>query len=207
MTKLAQLFLGLAFLSLAACATRETTATGLDLMSESEYQKVVDRYTQHQQQYKGLYNTMDVTATLVVPTVAHAELEQKARLYQWDRAKLQAETSKANDELRSQTQVFLSFYTPEHKNDDLNKTTTQWRVYLESGGRRWEGKIARIKTPTSEIQGIYPYHVRFSTPYVVTFPTAAATVGKESARFVVTGPVGLMALDYAPDATADTSVR
>lgn len=200
MNMIRRLFIVSLLLTTAACATRETTVTGLNLMSEREYEKVLERFTHHEQQYKGLYNTMDVTATLIVPSVAHAELEQKARIYQWDRAKFQAESNKLNDELRTQTQVFMSFYTPEHKNDDLQKLGTQWRVYLEAGGRRWEGKVAKIKTPTAEIQGIYPYHVRFSTPYLVTFPTAANTVAKESARFIVTGPVGLMALDYSTDA-------
>lgn len=183
---------------LAACATRQPNSMGLDLMSESDYEKTVDAVTQRNQEYSGLYNTMDVTATLLTTNVAKAQLDQKARVFQWDKSKFQLEANKLADQLKNETSVFASFYTPEKVNDDLHKTGTQWRVYLETGGRRWEGKVMKIKMPVVEVARIYPYHTRFSTPYLITFPLPTYSIDRTTTRFIITGPVGISTLSFNP---------
>ncbi|MBX3040808.1 MAG: hypothetical protein KF789_08900 [Bdellovibrionaceae bacterium] len=197
-------FLACAFLffSLMACSTRPTAPEGLNLISESQYHGIVDRYTQRSQKYSGLYNTMDVTATLVNSAVARAQADQKARLLQWAPNNYSSELEKLKKDLKNETTVFVSFYTPDKKNDDLQKMTTQWRVYLEAEGRRWEPKIMKIRQPVAETQGLYAYHTRFSTAYVMTFPVATTTIDGVNSRFIITGPLGISTLDYKPvDAT------
>ncbi|MBX3032513.1 MAG: hypothetical protein KF865_01215 [Bdellovibrionaceae bacterium] len=200
MKSLATLLLITAAWSFTGCATRPAANQGLELMSVAEYEKVVDRHTQRSQKYSGLYNTMDVTATLVNTAVAKAQLEQKARLLQWDRAQFQLESNKLAEKNKNETEVFLSFFTPDKKNDDLQKKTTQWRVYLEADGRRWEGKTMKIRQPIAEIQGLFSYHSRFSTPYLITFPVGTATIDPRTTRFIVTGPIDIVTLEYAPAA-------
>jgi len=188
----------LAVAALAGCATHETSSTGLELMSAGEVDRVLDRSTSRSQNYEGLYNTLDLTATLRNSAVRRAQLEQQARIYQWDRNKFQAEVSASDTKSRNETEVFLSFYTPEKKNDDLNKKATQWKVFLESDGRRFEGKAAKIRQSVPEIQGWYPYFTRFSTPYSVTFTVATQDIETKPAKFIVTGPMGTATLNFAP---------
>jgi hypothetical protein len=192
---------------LGACASRVVSSTGLELMTESAYQNVTDNYTERNQTYQGLYNTLDLTATLVNSAVARAQLEQNARLYQWDRAKFQGETNKAAEKLRNESLVFLSFYTPDRKNDDLHKSSTQWRVYLESDGRRFEGKVTKNKLQLSELQGIYSYHNRFATPYMITFPVAMTSIESKPVKFTLTGPVGIAVLTFKAQSPTESTVQ
>lgn len=197
MNAIGVLILSLAALFQLGCATPAPQPEGLVLISPADYQKALDQQTRRSQKYQGLYNVFDLSATLVNPTLAQAQLEQSARLYQWDRAQFQSEKNKSDQQLKDRTEVFLSFYTPEKKNDDLHKSSTQWRVYLESGGRRWEGKVTKIKTTLAEVQGLYPHHTRFSTPYSISFPVSAEQATSQSAKFTLTGPSGTTSLDFA----------
>lgn len=189
---LAILTLGL----LAACASERKSSTGLDLMSENQYKKVLSDRTRHAQQYAGLHNVMDVTATILNPGVIRAQIEQSARLSQWDAARFQQELNKADDDLRRQTKLFLSFYTPERKNDDLHKKSTTWRIYLQGENQRWEGTATKMKESLAEIQGLYPYHNRFATAYMVSFPVAATEIDGRSFTVKITGPVGSTDLSF-----------
>lgn len=180
----------------SGCASRDGVTAGLELMSEAEFQNTVDKFTEHTQQYKGLYNTVDLHATLRNSSVLRAQLEQSARLFQWDRAKFQLEANKTAEKAKSETEIFLAFFTPERKNDDLNKSNTQWRAYLEVDGRRWEGKITKVKGTEAELQGIYPYYSKLSTPYSITFPVPVANVEGKESKFTLTGPVALVVLNF-----------
>lgn len=185
-------------IALAGCAQKTTNASGLELLTQSGFESVIDRYTDRSQKYEGLYNTIDLTATLRTSAVLRAQAEQQARIYQWDAAKLRAETNKLSEKARFETEVFLDFYTPERKNDDLARSSSQWRTYLEVNGRRWEGKVAKLRLSGSELHGLYPYHSRFATPYAVTFPVAVSTVEGKPAKFTITGPMGMATLHFNP---------
>lgn len=177
-------------LTAVACATEQKSSTGLELMSAAEYERVIERNTRHTQKYSGLYNVMDVTATLVNSEVARAQLDQSARQSQWDAARFQLEKNKSDDTLKQKTQVFLSFYTPERKNDDLHKTATTWKVYLQSPERRWEGTATKLKDSLAELQGLYGYHNRFATAYMLSFPVAIKDIEGQPLTLKITGPVG-----------------
>lgn len=184
-------------LSALSCASKNVSTTGLELMSEREYGKVLDRSTRRIQKYNGLYNTVEISATLIRAEMAQAILEQSARLYQWDKAQFQLERNKRDESMKNETEIFMSFYTPDKKNDDLHKRNTQWRVYLETTeGRRWEGKVTKLKTPLAQIQGIYTYHNRFSSPYSVTFPVGTQTLKDQPAKLIVTGPVEMAVVSW-----------
>lgn len=188
----------LSFAFLAACASKMTSSTGLELMTESKYKSIVDTYTGRSQQYSGLYNTIDLSATLMNSAVTHAQNDQKARLLQWDAAQYASNQGKSRTEMMDRTVVFLSFYTPDRKNDDLQKNNTQWRIYLEADGKRWEPKVVKLRQPVSELQSLYAYHTKFSTAYQLTFPVATTTVERTRSKLIVTGPLGFGAIEYKP---------
>lgn len=188
------------------CAGMVTSPNGLVLMNHAQFESVVERYTDRTQRYEGLYNTLDVAATIRNTAVMRGQLESQARIYQWDRVKFQSESNKLAEKARNETEVFLSFYTPERKNDDLSRGNTQWRIYLEVDGRRFEGKASRIKTGTAEVQGFYPYHTRFATPYSVIFPVSVTQIEVKPMKFTVTGPMGMAALNFAQLAAAESTL-
>lgn len=186
-----------AFLT-SGCATTEVTPTGVKVITQSEYERILEKNSQSSRRYQGFYNTLQVEATILNSTMTQAQLEQNARLFLWNREKMDEETKKAKERNDKQTDVFLSFYTPERKNDNLNKTQSNWKIFLDVDGKRYDGKVTKIKSILSEVQGLYPYHNRFSTPYTVTFPVPVKTIEGTPIRFTVTGSVDFVVLDYQP---------
>ena len=185
--------------SMISCSTLPSPDPSLNLISESTYQEIISENTQHQQKYSGLYNTIDVTATILNSKVTSAQTDQYARLYLWDLTKYNEEKAKAESNLNKEASFFVSFYTPEKKHDDLNKNKTLWKIFLDVDGKRHEGKVKKIKLLTEELQGFYPFHNRFSTPYMITFSTPMKEIeNKKNIKLTITGPIGSASLIYNP---------
>lgn len=184
------------FLFLAACATREVTPSGLNLMSESVYQATVEKYSDTIEVYDGLNNTITIKGTILNSQVAMAQLDQNARLFLWDQTKFAEEKKKTEDNLKKEISIFVSFYTPTRKHDDLHKSKTLWKIFLDAEGRRFEGKATKIKLLTEEVRRLYWYHGRFTTPYTLTFQVPAALVERTTSKLTITGPVGSASLNF-----------
>lgn len=181
----------------ACTTTKDSIGSNINLISESDYQKIISDNTKQKQIYSGLYNTMDLTATILNSRVSAAQTDQLARLYIWDANKYTQEKVKADDKVTKETEFFVSFFTPERKHDDLHKNQTLWKIFLDAGGKRYEGKVKKIKLLTEEIQGMYAYHNRFSTPYSVIFPIAARDIENlKDIKLTITGPVGSATLEF-----------
>lgn len=183
------------------CATTNSTSAALKLIPESDYQMVLESQTQRKQVYSGLYNIMDLTATLLTSKVVEAQTDQFARLYLWDENKYSQEKAKSQEKISKETEVFVSFFTPERKHDDLHKNQTLWKVFMDLSGngenKRVEGKTKKIKLLTEEIQGFYPYHNRFATPYTITFPIPMKQVESYTdVKLTITGPVGSATVNF-----------
>ncbi|WP_374075012.1 hypothetical protein [Bdellovibrio bacteriovorus] len=190
-------FLGL-FLFLTACASYEVTPAGRTMRTTGDYMSVIEKHSDNVRRYSGFYNTLDMEATLINSDVAMAQLDQSAMLYQWDEKRFAEEKAKYETRLSKETEVFLSFYTPERKNDDLFKANTMWKIFLDVDGKRYEGKATKIKLQLAEIEGLYPYHNRFYTPYSVTFPVPMRSLEGKLLKMTVTGAVGSGALEFKP---------
>lgn len=189
-------------LFLSACATHETTSTGVQVATQSESEKIIDRYTDRVESYNGLYNTLQAAATLHNTPVTTALLDQNTRQFQWDSGKYAAEKLAIEEKLSRETEIFLSFFTPEKKHDDLNKSTSMWKIFLDVNGRRYEGKASKIKLQTIEVQGLYSYHTRFSTPYQLIFPVSVRLIENYPLKLTLTGPAGSAILNFSPVAAA-----
>lgn len=180
-----------------ACQTSEKTEHLLKLISESDYHTIIEENSYHKQLYSGFYNDMDLTGAILNSKVSNAQVDQLARLYQWDEAKYTQEKIKSDDKLKKETEFFVSFFTPEKKHDDLHKNKTLWKIFLDVDGKRFEGKVTKIKLVTEEIQGLYPFHNRFSTPYSIIFPISMKSIEtSDKIRLTITGPVASVSLDY-----------
>ncbi len=186
------------FLFLSACASYEVTPSGNTLRTTGSYMDVIEKYTDKTRRYSGFYNTMDMEATVINSSVAEAQLGQSSMLYQWDDKKFAEEKAKYETRLNKETEIFLSFFTPEKKNDDLFKENTIWKIFLDVDGKRFEGKAKKIKLQLAEIEGLYPYHNRFYTPYSVTFPIPMKSIEGKALKMTITGAVGSGELNFNP---------
>ncbi|WII72889.1 hypothetical protein QJS83_03265 [Bdellovibrio sp. 22V] len=190
--------LSLFLLVLSACASYEVTPSGRTIKTADDYMKVIERYSDSERRYSGFYNTLDIEATLLNSKIAQAQLEQNQMLYQWDDARFNEKKAEYETRLSRETELFLSFYTPDRKNDDLSKTNTMWKIFLDVDGRRYEGKAKKIKLQLAEIEGMYPYHNRFYTPYSVIFPVPMRTIENKPIKVTVTGVIGSGTLEFNP---------
>lgn len=183
-------------LFLTACASYEVTPENRTRKTSGDYASVIEKHTDKARQYSGFYNTLDIEATLITSEVAQAQLEQSVDLYQWDDKRLAEEKGKFEKNLNNETEIFLSFFTPERKNDNLSKPNSIWKIFLDVGGKRFEGKATKIKLSLSELESLYPYHNRFYTPYSVTFPVSVRSIEGKPMKFTITGAVGSATLNF-----------
>lgn len=180
----------------SACATYETTPSGRSIRTESAYYSVVDEYSDQNSLYSGLYNILDIQGTVLNSKVIDAQEDQLNRMYLWDDKKIQETKSKDSVRLRREAELFLAFYSPERKSDDLNKTTSQWHIFLDVGGKRYEGKISKIKGLTPELTSLYPGFNRFYTPYSVVFNVPMKSIENHPMKMTLTGSVGSTVLNF-----------
>jgi hypothetical protein len=176
-------------LFLFSCQTPLPVADGIKEISASDYQSLVQNKTEKIEIYSGLYNQLTVSATRMDGEMTEGYLSHSARLLQWSAAQHQTERSKLISQGTEKTEFFVSFYTPERKHNDLSSNKSIWKIYLDINGQRYEGTAKKIKSQLTEVETMYPSHNRWSTPYTVTFPIAAALADGKPAVLTFTGTV------------------
>ncbi len=183
-------------LNLLGCATPRTNPNMPQLISDSEYESVIASNSDKKQVYDGFYAVMEVSGTMINSKVLKAQLEQRARIYQWTPEILASEKVKQDAKMAKETEFFISFFVPERKHDDLHKAKTLWKLFLDANGRRYEGKSSRMKTILSDVVSLYPQHNRWSTPYIVSFPVPVSMIENGGAILTITGPAGSTTLSF-----------
>ncbi|MFN7903656.1 MAG: hypothetical protein ACK5P5_00580 [Pseudobdellovibrionaceae bacterium] len=180
-----------------SCTNQPKIDSRVNLISSSEYMNIIDEYSDRKQVFSGLQNTIDLNGTLINSKVAFAQLGYKAKVYFWEKEKYDIEYKKVDGELKKQVQVFLSFYTPERRHNELIKSKDLWKIFLDVNGKRYEAqKPVKIKQLISEIRSMYHYHTQFSTPYMLTFELNTYEVENFPSKLTVTGPVASASIDF-----------
>ena len=164
--------------------------------TQDPYLKVIENFSRGETEYEGLYNQFTYKGTLINSPIREAMLLKEADYFKWDPQQLQAERDKAAEKMAASTEVFLSFYTPERKNDNLTDSKSIWRIYLDLGGKRYEGKARKARKLFAEMATLFPYHTRWNTAYYIEFPVPTAEVENVSSRLTVTGPLGIKEVDF-----------
>lgn len=171
---------------------------GTQIETADDYAAKIDRFSDGEAAYAGFYNNFEYRATIHNSTVRSALLQKQNQHYQWDRERFLKERDKSDQEMASETTVFLSFYTPDRHNDNLvDAKKSIWKIYLDAGGRRYEGKAKKLRSLLAELQTLYPYHTRWNTPYVVTFPVPTNAIESQEAVVTVTGPLGTKSVKFS----------
>lgn len=193
---ISKFFLVLFLFSTLSCATRLTTPAGVPEISVGEYEDLIVKKSKKLEIYEGLYNKITVEATWLDSQVTEASLSHSARLSQWTEQKYKDEKTKAISRHAENTEFFVSFYTPERRHNDLSQNKTLWKIFLDVNGQRYEGKATKVKLLLTEIQVLYPYHNRWSVPYVISFPVATSLIENKRAVLTFTGAVASPQLIY-----------
>lgn len=182
-------------LAALGCATQPPPA-GSDLVTSGDYTRLVENHTDTTKSYDGFMNILDISATELTSAVQLAQVDQYARVYQWNPEQYRNEKEKVRADFPKQTEIFLSFFVPDRKHDDLEKSHSKWKIFLDVGDKRYEGKATRVKGLLAELQILYPHHTRWHTAYRLTFPVPVTQVETQPTRLVLTGPVASANLDF-----------
>lgn len=179
-----------------SCISYLKTQPGVPDISRSEYEDILGEKTKKVEIYDGLYNILTVQASWIDSEVTEAALSQSARSAQWNEQTYKQEREKRVSKHAESTEFFVSFFTPERKHSDLSSNKNIWKIFLEVNGQRFEGKATKVKSLLSEVQALYPYHNRWSVPYVISFPVATSLVENKQATLTLTGAIGSAQLNY-----------
>ncbi|PWU16237.1 MAG: hypothetical protein C5B49_10790 [Bdellovibrio sp.] len=189
-------FLPFLFLCATACSTVGRQPPGLTLMPESQAEDTIEKNTVNRRVYDGFQNTIQLDLTEHNSVVLSALLDQNARMYQWSSEQYSLERNKVEGEKSTKAEFFLSIFLPDRKNDDLNKKTTKWKIFLDINGRRVEGTASKLRSQFQEIQALYPHFNRWSTAYRLTFPVSTSDVDHQPCTVTLTGPVGSVQAEF-----------
>ena len=180
-----------ALLGLAGCATTQSSDINVvQGISGSEYESLIKKHTTRTNQYSGFYQTFQADMTILTTEVQTAALKQRGHFLQWDQRQYQSERDKMVQEAAAYSKFFLRFFSPDREYDDLNKGKTIWKVYLDYGGSRFEGKVKKLADKYVELQTIYPYLDRFSSPYEIQFNVPMTTVEGGDCKVTLTSSLG-----------------
>ncbi len=159
-------------------------------MDSFEYSNLMRKHTVRTNQYSGFYQTFQADMTILTTEVQSASLRQKGNFLQWDQKQYQTQREKSLQEANAYSKFFMRFYSPDKDYDDLHKGKTIWKVFLDYGGNRFEGKVTRLGEKAVEVYTLYPHMDRFSTPYEITFNVPMTTIEQGSAKVVLSSSLG-----------------
>ncbi len=183
---------------LNACSTAQTEPIP-DWSSEEEqraFLATIDQYSDGEKSYNGPYNQFEFRSTLLNTTIRKAQLSRQARYYRWEEPRLASEVDKSLQEANVETSVFVSFFTPFKKNDNLPDGNSIWRVFIEAGGKRYDGKVKRDKRLFAELETLFPYHERWGSAYLMKFPVSTSLLESTDATMTITGPLGAKTVKF-----------
>jgi hypothetical protein len=175
----------------SAIANKESSyQASAQTIEYKDYRDVVEKFTKGDKLYDGFVLKFEYHASLLTTVLTDAQISLTAQDLQWTQSKVAAEREKHTSEASRETKIFLSFFTPENENDNLETTNSIWKVFLITEGSKIEGKVIRTGGLMADLQKKYPEHTRFNTPYQVTFPIPMTQVQQTTSRFVITGHLG-----------------
>jgi hypothetical protein len=185
---------------LASCSTTSesnvSSDTGGKIISDSDYENLVEKYTKSKKLYDGFNLAFEYHATLLTSDLQDAQVSIAASDFQWTREKTLSEREKAETSTGKDTLVFLSFFSPDNETDNLETTGSIWKIFLVAGGMKYEGRAVRAGGIMADLQRKYPHHTRFNTPYLVTFKAPVNLVQQNDTKFILTGTVGTGEVEF-----------
>ena len=155
----------------------------------SEYLKVIRRNSAGDSQFAGIYKNFEFRSTLFTHDVSLAIHKRLKQYYEWSEEESSQKLSKRMEEMNNKTKIWLSFYTPNGKDDNLSNKSSIWKIYLLNQGHRYEGKPYPANANLNATKALIPYHSRWTTAYYVDFPIPTNQLNGP-VKLIITGPLG-----------------
>lgn len=194
MKRLLFIVLGSVYISLMlGCASMDRSSS-----ADKEYYAAVNKYSDRSEYYSGFMNVFQMQATILNSKILNGQVEKKYYSFNWSEDQKAQEQAKVDSSLRTETVVFLSFYSPENKVNNLDSPSTIWRVFIDVNNKRYSGSISTYVGFANEAQLFYPYHSIFSKAYLVKFPVPMAHIQDYPITLTVTGTIGSDTLKFKP---------
>lgn len=171
-------------LFLAACTTYPFSE------GRSDYIDKIEQHSAGDKQFAGLYQNFEFRSTILTHGISQAIHDRLNTFYKWSPEVAQQKLQERMSKLDHTTVLWLSFFTPDRKNDNLSNKVSIWKVYLEVHGQRYEGHVYKANKNFDEAKALFPYHSRWATAYYVNFPVPTSEVENSPAILTITGPLG-----------------
>ncbi|NJL25743.1 MAG: hypothetical protein HC902_11595, partial [Calothrix sp. SM1_5_4] len=195
------------FIILAGCASQpQVRSDAVEPIDQSEYTRLIGKNTAKTSRYSGFYQTFQADVTILTVEVQTSGLRRKAQLLQWSPGQYQGERDKVLQEAGAYAKFFLRFFSPDKEHDDLSKSKSIWKVYLDYGGSRFEGQVKKLSDKLIELQTLYPHMDRFSTPYEITFNVPMNSVEQGPGKVTLTSSLGTAEFSF-PNGRNNSSVK
>lgn len=170
--------------------------SSLKTSSNPSYEQTIQTYSDRKELYQGLENVFQIKGTLLNSEVQKAQVLKKSLAYEWSPEDIEKETRKVEENLKRETSIFVSFYSPIRKIDDLDKIHTVWKIFLDVHNKRYEGKAIKVTGVFDELLQLYPYHTRFGTPYRIVFNVPAVYIEDAPSVLTLTGALGAQTISF-----------
>lgn len=179
---------------LSSCAS---TSGAKNMQASKAYLSLADQLSVEDELYSGFSNVFHYSATLLSEELSQSQLAELKRVRLWSDAELNKERRKVIESIANETKIFMSFYTPEIRYNDLNESSSVWRVFLDVEGRRYTAKISKSSTNYADTRSLYPKHTPWGKPYILKFPIPFSKLQEAGkARLVITGSLGVSKKEF-----------
>ncbi len=182
-------------LFLSSCTFIQKSFLENDEFLENYNQEML-KYSSKDQKYAGFDTIYHVRATLLNSKLRKLQMEKAKKELQYDDREVKEEERNLLQDLSNRTKIFVSFYTPNTKTKQLTKKESLWRIFLDVDGKRYVGRVRKIKGPSAQIRSEYPVHNIWSNPYEISFDVSTFEVDKKKASLVITGKLGTSKIEF-----------
>lgn len=148
-----------------------TRADEVPLIRDSRYSAALDRATRTGSIYDGLNQRAFGAATLQTEAFRRERVLAESRYLHLPEAETTARLEFERLDAARHLDFFVGFYTSDRRWNDLERTTSIWRVELDAGGATFLPlSVQRIERPDANLMALYPYLTSFWVAYRVRFP-------------------------------------
>lgn len=166
--------------------------------NSKDYYSTVKEYSDRAEYFEGFMNVFQMQGTVLNSRVLNGQVAIKAKSFAWNDSQKSEEQAKIDNSLRTETLVFLSFYSPEIKINNLDSVSSIWRVFLDVNNKRYIGTVSTYVGFANEARLFYPYHSVFGKAYLVKFSVPMINIQDYPMKFTVTGTIGSDSLKFHP---------
>ncbi len=154
------------------------------------YIRKIEKFSAGDKQFSGFYEQFEFRATILNRDISQTIHNRLDQYYDWSEDEAAEKLRERMGDLDTKTILWLSFFTPERKNDNLANKVSIWKIYLVAGGQRYEAQVKKANKNFSEAHSLFPYHSKWATPYYLEFPVPTDEITGLPLKLIITGPLG-----------------